>query len=113
MLLQAFYLPALLISQGGGTIYVPSGIYCVTGVNFTLSGIGVLGVGSTGPSYVSSCGADTTVFNINAGRIALRNMYIIGKGNTNEPGTFGATVPAVILGKLALILPLTVIVRLV
>lgn len=89
---------ASLNAIGGGTLYIPTGNYCVnSGLSSGIPGLYILGE-SILSSIISACGSNVATVSLLAGNMRLSNLTIIGKGGRPSLDTFSATQPAVLLG---------------
>lgn len=92
-----------VIAQNGGIIFIPPGnnVYCVYGLAVEPSfgqfpPVIIMGTGIF-TSVLSPCGNDQTAITLNTFGSRITDVGVYGKGTNNDTGTFGATLPAVLL----------------
>lgn len=77
---------------GGGVVWVPAGVYSVPGGIVVPDNVSLIGEGK-GCTIIQSWHTDVCTMTVNS-RSYIEKMTIYGKGINGDPGTFGATFPA-------------------
>lgn len=85
---------SVLDALGGGTMYISSGVYCVSSsINISTTTIRIVGAATFLAAVVRTCGTDTVVFKLDKPFSSIENLTVFGKGI--EATGFGATQVAV------------------
>lgn len=90
-----------LQAQGGGILKISPGTYCITTaggiVAHQSSSIRFVGDGVYA-TFLSFCGVDTTIIDLDGPYSSIENLSVFGKGMPGDASAVGATQPAIRLG---------------